>query len=86
MAAYLVLDVDDLLQRFRSRGTAVDLQELAVGLRGNAAMAAGLISADKLKAIAVADWQKHRDQNPIDLQYIFKLQGMKSSICPAVKT
>jgi hypothetical protein len=75
MAAYLVLDVDDLLQRFRSRGTAVDLQELAVGLRGNAAMAAGLISADKLKAIAVADWQKHRDQNPIDLQYIFKAAG-----------
>ncbi len=75
MAAYLVLDVDDLLQRFRSRGTAVDFQELAVGLRGNAAMAAGLISADKLKAIAVADWQKHRDQTPFDLQYVFKAAG-----------
>jgi uncharacterized LabA/DUF88 family protein len=75
MAAYLVVDVDDLLQRFRSRGIAVDIQELAVGLRGGAALAAGLISADRLKAIAVADWQKHRDLGSIDLQYVFKAAG-----------
>ncbi|HEX2622012.1 MAG TPA: NYN domain-containing protein [Phototrophicaceae bacterium] len=75
MAAYLVVDVDDLLLRFRSRGIVVDLQELAVGLRGGAALAAGLVSADKLKAIAVADWQKHRDQGSIDSQYVFKTAG-----------
>jgi hypothetical protein len=75
MAAYLVVDVDDLLQRFRSRGIALDIQELAVGLRGGAALAAGLVSADRLKAIAVADWQKHRDQGSIDLQYVFRAAG-----------
>ncbi|MBC8100243.1 MAG: NYN domain-containing protein [Armatimonadetes bacterium] len=75
MAAYLVVDVDDLMHRFRVRGIVVDLQELAVGLRGGAALAAGLINADKLKAIAVADWQSHRAQGSIDLQYIFKAAG-----------
>ena len=34
MAAYLIVDVDDLLQRFTSKGISLDLQELAVGLRG----------------------------------------------------
>ncbi|MBL8116347.1 MAG: NYN domain-containing protein [Anaerolineae bacterium] len=56
MAAYLIVDVDDLLQRFNNRGISVDLQELAVGLRGGAALAAGLFSADSLKAVAVANW------------------------------
>ncbi|NWF67656.1 MAG: NYN domain-containing protein [Chloroflexi bacterium] len=62
MAAYLIVDVDDVLQRFRQRGIAVDLQELAVGLRGGAALAAGLVSADKLKAVAVANWEAHTPQ------------------------
>ncbi|MBC7870272.1 MAG: NYN domain-containing protein, partial [Chitinophagaceae bacterium] len=75
MAAYLVVDLDDLLLRFRSRGIAVDVQELAVGLRGGAALAAGLASAEKLKAVAVGNWQMHRDQGSIDLQYIFKAAG-----------
>jgi hypothetical protein len=56
MAAYLVVDVDDLLEHFRNRGIAVDLQELAVGLRGGASLAAGLFSAENLKSVAVANW------------------------------
>ncbi len=56
MAAYLVVDVDDLIAHFRERSFPIDLQELAVGLRGGAALAAGLATADKLKAVAVADW------------------------------
>ncbi len=75
MAAYLVVDVDDLLQRFRSRGINVDMQELAVGLRGGAALAAGLVSPEQLKAIAVADWQKHRDKGSADLQHFFHAVG-----------
>jgi len=59
MAAYLIVDVDDLLHRFSSRGINVDLQELAVGLRGGAALAAGLFSADSLKAVAVSNWGIH---------------------------
>lgn len=64
MTAYLVVDVDDLLQQFLERGIVVDLQELAVGLRGGAALAAGLVSADRLKAIAVANWQQYQGRVP----------------------
>ena len=75
MAAYLIVDVDDLLRHFQSRSINVDMQELAVGLRGSAALAAGLASADRLKTIAVADWQQHIQRGTIDLQYIFKAAG-----------
>lgn len=75
MAAYLVVDVDDLLRHFRSRGIAVDLQELAVGLRGGAALAAGLVSADRLKAIAVADWQAQRYQSKAEPEHVFRAAG-----------
>ena len=78
MAAYLIVDVDDLLEHFRNRNIAIDLQELAVGLRGGAALAAGLVSADRLKAVAVANWKKYRQQKlraGADPQYVFKAAG-----------
>ncbi len=75
MAAYLVVDVDDLLRRFRSQNVNIDLQELAVGLRGAAALAAGLINPSTLKAIAVADWDAHRGSLRVDPQTIFKSVG-----------
>lgn len=78
MAAYLIVDVDDLLEHFRSQGILIDLQELAVGLRAGAALAAGLMSKDQLKAVAVADWVKHAGQKPrygVDPQYVFKAAG-----------
>ena len=78
MAAYLIVDVDDLLEHFRSRNISIDLQELAVGLRGGAALAAGLISADRLKAVAAANWKKTRQQKArigVDPQYVFKVAG-----------
>jgi hypothetical protein len=76
MAAYLIVDVEDLIQRFQARGIAVDIQELAVGLRGSAALAAGLVSSDKLKAIAVADWDSFkRKPGMLDPQAIFKASG-----------
>ena len=63
MAAYLIVDVDDLLQQFMQRGIPVDLQEMAVGLRGSAALVAGLIGPDQLKAVAVADWSSYQQEN-----------------------
>jgi len=75
MAAYLVVDVDDLLRRFRSQNVTIDLQELAVGLRGAAALAAGLINPSSLKAIAVAHWETHRDGWRVNPQTIFKSAG-----------
>jgi hypothetical protein len=79
MAAYLIVDVDDVLHRFRSRGIAVDFQELAVGLRGGAALAAGLASADKLKAVAVADWSQHTRQT----ESLFKTAGYETFDMPS---
>ncbi len=76
MAAYLVVDVDDLLQRFQARGLSVDLQELAVGLRGGAALAAGLATVEKLKAIAVANWTVHSRQT----RNIFQNAGYEISV------
>lgn len=76
MAAYLIVDVDDLLAHFRNRGITIDLQELAVGLRGGAALAAGLVSADQLKAVAAANWSQHRQSSGrSDPQYVFKAAG-----------
>ncbi|RMG81681.1 MAG: NYN domain-containing protein [Chloroflexi bacterium] len=75
MAAYLVVDVDDLLDRFHQKGITVDLQELAVGLRGGAALAAGLVSADRLKSIAVANWEQYDATGRINPQHIFRAAG-----------
>lgn len=55
MTAFLIVDVQDLRQRLQRRGIAVDLQELAVGLKGNATLVAGLVGPDKLRALAVVD-------------------------------
>lgn len=78
MAAYLIVDVDDLLQQFNKRGISLDLQELAVGLRGGAALAAGLRSAESLKAVAVANWQQYQSRvsglSP-NTQRVFKAAG-----------
>ncbi len=74
MAAYLIVDVDDLLQRFSVRGQSVDLQELAVSLRGGAALAAGLFNADSLKAVAVADWGAQGNLGA-NYQRVFKAAG-----------
>ncbi|MEZ4670480.1 MAG: NYN domain-containing protein [Anaerolineae bacterium] len=74
MAAYLIVDVDDLLERFTSKGISVDIQELAVGLRGGAALAAGLFSADSLKAVAVANWGEHGSTGA-NFQRVFRSAG-----------
>ena len=58
MAAFLIVDLQDMQQRLQRRGIAVDLQELAVGLRGNAALAAGLVGPDKLRALAIVGQDK----------------------------
>jgi hypothetical protein len=70
MAAYLVVDVDNLLERFQQKGISFDVQELAVGLRGGAALAAGLVSADKLKAIAVTNWAERKAEGSVDSLHI----------------
>src|SRR5258708_3473335 len=78
MAAYLVIDVDDLLTRLQTRSFAVDMHDLATRLRGNAALAAGLFSPDALKAIAVADWDKYRISGGGSLEHIFEGVGFEA--------
>ncbi len=78
MAAYLVVDVDNLLQHFQANDISFEIQELAVGLRGSAALAAGLASADSLKAIAAASWDSLQSQGSVDLRHIFKAAGYET--------
>ncbi len=74
MAAYLLVDVDDLL-RFTSQN-GIDLHELAVALRGNASLAAGLIDTSNLRAIAFADWDSHAvGENQVEPQALFRNAG-----------
>src|SRR5258708_6659925 len=82
MAAYLIVDVDDLFARLQTRSFAVDLHDLATRLRGNAALAAGLFSADALKAIAVADWDKYRASGNNSLEMIFEGVGFETFDVP----
>ncbi len=77
MAAYLIVDVDDLIQQFQEHGISIDLQELAVGLRGGAALAAGLATVDTLRAVAVANWNAYKEQDSgrLDPQFVFRAAG-----------
>ena len=86
MTAYLVVDVDNLTHHFYERGMAVDMQELAVGLRGSAALAAGLVNPDGLKAIAAADWELHQERREADLEFIFKSAGYETFGMPHRET
>ncbi len=82
MAAYLIVDVDDLISRLQNRSFAVDFHDLATRLRGNAALAAGLATPDALKAVAVADWTKHRTTGNASLERIFEGIGFETFNMP----
>ena len=75
MAAYLIVDVDDLLRFAKQKG--IDLHELAVALRGSAGFVAGLYDTTSLQAVAVADWraQLRDDSMPLQPEAIFRSAG-----------
>ncbi|MFQ3536833.1 MAG: NYN domain-containing protein [Aggregatilineales bacterium] len=57
MSAYLIVDIEDLLAGLQRRAFSIDLYDLASRLRNTAALAAGLVSVDRLWAVAVANWE-----------------------------
>ncbi|MBK9125670.1 MAG: NYN domain-containing protein [Chloroflexi bacterium] len=71
MAAYLIVDLDRLLKQFKDRSFNVDLQEMAVAMRGRAALAAG-VPSEQLRAIAAADWEEHRRRDDTLLEQVFR--------------
>lgn len=78
MTAYLIVDVDDLLQRLESRGLVLDIQTIATSLLNAASLAAGLGSPDDLMAIAVADWNRYRRPSGsagVSVQQVFANTG-----------
>ncbi len=78
MTAYLIVDVDDLLQRLESRGVAQDLSSVARTLITSAALAAGLGTPSQLMAIAVADWNRYRRPSAtagVGVQQVFAGEG-----------
>src|SRR4030042_1514638 len=82
MSAYLIVDVEDLLNRLQNRAFAVDLHDLATRLRGNAALAAGLFSPDALKAVAVADWTAYRNSGNASIEQVFEGVGFETFNMP----
>ncbi|HML24813.1 MAG TPA: NYN domain-containing protein [Aggregatilinea sp.] len=78
MTAYLIVDVDDLLQRLEQRGVAPDVPSIAAALMNSAALAAGLKSPDDLRAVAVADWNRYRRPSGsagVSVQQVFAGEG-----------
>ena len=80
MIAFLIVDIDSLLTQIDERGLTVSLQEIAVGLKGGAALAAGLGNFENLQAVAVANWDHDRINNPLipqdsRIDVIFRIAG-----------
>lgn len=78
MTAYLIVDVDDLLQRLETRGVALDMHTVARSLINSAALAAGLGDPDELVSIAVADWNRYRRPSGsagVSVQQVFAGEG-----------
>jgi hypothetical protein len=78
MTAYLIVDVDDLLQRLEMRGVTLDIHNVASALLNSAALAAGLKSPEELIAVAVADWNRYRRPSGsagISVQQVFAGEG-----------
>lgn len=76
MNAYLLVDVDDLLKY--AANSKVDLQELAVAIRANAIMVAGLIESNLLRAIAFASWSAEDSSLPKETRVIFQNAGYET--------
>ncbi len=76
MKAYLLVDVDDLLGY--AANNRVDLQELAVAIRANAIMVAGLIESNLLRAIAFANWSAEDSRLPKETKVIFQNAGYET--------
>lgn len=78
MTAYLIVDVDDLLQRFDARGVTLDIHAVAAALINSAALAAGLPTKEALNAVAVADWNRYRrpaGSAGVSVQQVFSGEG-----------
>lgn len=77
MPAYLLVDVDDLLDYLQAQPSSPNLSDAVATLRQTAALASGLSSAERLNAIAISDWNKyHRPtRTGVNVQQIFVAAG-----------
>lgn len=77
MSAYLLVDVEDIIEYLDAQNFSPNLVDVALSLRNTAALAAGLPSPDDLVAVAVADWNAyHRpDKNGVNVQQVFVSTG-----------
>lgn len=80
MTAYLIVDVDDILQYASKVG--IDLQEMAVALRGSATLVAGLYDPSMLTAIAIANWASIHGEWTHDPETIFRNAGYEALSAP----
>ena len=73
MSAYLIVDVDDILEYLEAQTFSPNLLDVALSLRNTAALAAGLPSAGDMRAIAVTDWNQYSRPDPsgVNVQQVF---------------
>ncbi|KAB2905927.1 MAG: NYN domain-containing protein [Anaerolineae bacterium] len=73
MSAYLIVDVDDIIEYLEAQNASLNLPEVAAALRLSASLASGLSSPNELSAIAVADWSRLNRPNKdgINVQQVF---------------
>jgi hypothetical protein len=77
MSAYLIVDVDDILEYLEAQTFSPNLLDVALSLRNTAALAAGLPSASDMRAIAVTDWNQYSrpDASGVNVQQVFLQAG-----------
>ena len=73
MSAYLIVDVDDILEYLDAQTFSPNLLDVAMSLRNTAALAAGLPNANDMRAIAVTDWNRYSRPDPsgVNVQQVF---------------
>lgn len=77
MSAFLIVDIDDIIEYLDAQSFAPNLLDVAMSLRNTAALAVGLSNPNELTAIAVANWNKYSraDSKGINVQQIFVSTG-----------
>ena len=73
MPAYLIVDVDDLIEYLDAQPFTPDITDVVFKLHNTATLVTGMDGSDNLVAIAVANWENHQrsSHEGVSVQHIF---------------
>ncbi len=78
MSAFLIVDIDDVIQYLDAQNFMPNMLDVAVSLRNAAALAVGVSTPEALTSIAVADWNQYSrvgTAGAANIQQIFASTG-----------